>query len=230
MQRSAPRLARLLASAAVPVMLIAGCSSGPDSGSSKKASDGKPTDAGSASASPALPAAKYAKLPAACGSVTAKTVKQLVPKAKHAGGQAAQSSDATARGGCSWNGLDGYQYRWLDVGLQRFSPVVGIGSGDQQAVKQYADQIATAKAVKGATSGIVAGIGDATTVVTAEVSKDKEQYQEVTIITRTGNVVVVLSYNGAGFESARTPKAADLSKSAQTAARDVEASVAAANA
>jgi hypothetical protein len=209
-------------------MLIAGCSSGSDSGSSKKASDSKPSDSGSAS--PTLAAGKYAKLPDPCKSVTQKTVKQLVPKVKDAGGQDAKSSDTAARGGCSWNGLDGFQYRWLDVALQRFDPVAGVGSADEQAVKRYGEQVAVATAVKGTKSGAVAGLGDTATMFTASVTKDKEQYEEVTVVARTGNVVVVLSYNGAGFESAKTPKAADLQKGAQAAAKEAVAAVAAANA
>ncbi|WP_277035071.1 DUF3558 domain-containing protein [Actinacidiphila oryziradicis] len=232
MQRSAPRLARLLASAAVPVMLIAGCSSGSDSSSSKKASDGNPSVSGSASPSPSptLAAAKYTKLPDPCKSVTQKTVKQLVPKVKDTSGLAAKSSDATARGGCSWNGLDGFQYRWLDVAMQRFETVPGIGSAEEQAVKRYGEQVAAATATKGAKSGAVAGLGgDTATMVTAEVTKDKEQYQQVTVVTRTGNVVAVLSYNGAGMESAKTPKAADLQKGAKAAAKEAMASVSTTN-
>jgi hypothetical protein len=97
-------------------------------------------------------------------------------------------------------------------------------------VKRYEEQIAGAMAVEGAKSGPVAGLGDAATMVTAQVTKDKEQYREVTVVARTRNAVVILSYNGAGFESAKTPDAADIQKGAQTAAKEAVASVAAANA
>lgn len=231
MQRSAQRRARLLAcaaTAAVPVMLIAGCSG-------TKATTGSPASpsaaaSASASASPALAAAKYAALPEPCKAVTTKTVKVLVPKVKKVSGVAATSADPTARGGCSWNGLNGYQYRWLDVALQRFDSVAGIGSAESRAAKRYAEQVAETKAVKGATAAAAAGVGDAATVVTAKVTKDKEQYQDVTVIARTGNVVVILSYSGAGFETAKTPNAAGMQKAALTATREAVASIAAKNA
>ncbi|WP_405724449.1 DUF3558 family protein [Streptomyces sp. NBC_01537] len=233
MQRSAPRHARLLAcaaAAAVPVMLIAGCSS------TKTTTDGSPSvspsgsGSGSTSASPSLAAAEYAALPEPCKTISTKTVKALVPKVKDASGVAAKSTDPAARGGCSWNGLDGFQYRWLDVALQRFDSVAGIGSAESQAVKQYEELVTEAKAVKGATAAEATGLGDEATTVTAKVTKDKEQYQDVTVIARTGNVAVILTYNGAGFETAKTPKAADIEKDALTAAKEAVASVAAKNA
>ena len=231
MQRSAPHRTRLLAcaaAAAVPVMLIAGCSSTKTTTSDSPS--GPASGSAPASASPSLAAARYAALPEPCKAITTKTVKALVPKAKDASGVAAKSTDPAARGGCSWNGLDGFQYRWLDVALQRFDSVAGIGSAESQAVKRYEELVAEAKAVKGATATETAGLGDEATTVTAKVTKDKEQYEDVTVIVRTGNVTVILTYNGAGFETAKTPKAADIQKDALTAAKEAVASVAAKNA
>lgn len=235
MQRSAPHRTRLLAcaaAAAVPVMLIAGCSS--TNTNAKTTTDGAPSGSPSGSAtastSPSLAAAEYAALPEPCKAVTTKTVKALVPKVKDASGVAAKSTDPAARGGCSWNGLDGFQYRWLDVALQRFDSVAGIGSAETQAVKRYEELVTEAKAVKGATAAETAGLGDEATTVTAKVTKDKEQYEDVTVIARTGNVAVILTYNGAGFETAKTPKAAEIAKDALTAAKEAVASVAAKNA
>ena len=235
MQRSAPHRTRLLAcaaAAAVPVMLIAGCSS--TNTNTKTTTDGapsaSPSGSVSGSASPSLAAAEYAALPEPCKAVTTKTVKALVPKVKDVAGVAAKSTDPASRGGCSWNGLDGFQYRWLDVALQRFDSVAGIGSAESQAVKRYEELVTEAKAVKGATAAETAGLGDEATTVTAKVTKDKEQYEDVTVIARTGNVAVILTYNGAGFETAKTPKAADIQKDALTAAKEAVASVAAKNA
>jgi hypothetical protein len=231
MQRSAPHRTRLLAcaaAAAVPVMLIAGCSSTKTTTSDSPS--GPASGSTSASASPSLAAARYAALPEPCKAITTKTVKALVPKVKNASGAAAKSTDPAARGGCSWNGLDGFQYRWLDVALQRFDSVAGIGSAESQAVKRYEELVTGAKAVKGATATETAGLGDEATTVTAKVTKDKEQYEDVTVIVRTGNVAVILTYNGAGFETAKTPKAADIQKDALTAAKEAVASVAAKNA
>jgi hypothetical protein len=213
-------------------MLIAGCSS--TNTNAKTTTDGapsaSPSGSVSGSASPSLAAAEYAALPEPCKAVSTKTVKALVPKVKDASGVAAKSTDPAARGGCSWNGLDGFQYRWLDVALQRFDSVAGIGSAETQAVKRYEELVTEAKAVKGATAAEAAGLGDEATTVTAKVTKDKEQYEDVTVIARTGNVAVILTYNGAGFETAKTPKAAEIAKDALTAAKEAVASVAAKNA
>jgi hypothetical protein len=226
MHRSAPRIARVLACAAVPVLLAAGCSSGSDtSGKSSPSASGSART--SASAAPA--AAKFTKLPDPCTSVTQATVARLVPKAKSAAGTAAKSSDAAARGGCSWNGLDGYQFRWLDVALQRFDSTKGVGSGEEQAKQRFTEQAAAAARVQGATSTKADGVGDEATVVSAPVEKDKLHYQDETVIARTGNVVVILSHNGAGFEDAKTPGADQLMKDAIAAAKEAVASVATAN-
>jgi hypothetical protein len=153
----------------------------------------------------------------------------MVPKTKSTKGDATDSSDMDARGGCSWNGLDGYQYRWLAVSLQRFDSVPGIGSADAQSAKRYQEQVSEARAAKGSAARDTSGVADQATTVTAEVKKDKETYQEVTVVARTGNAVIVLDYNGAGFEDAKTPKAADLQKGAVSAAKETVAAVTAAN-
>ncbi|MFI9100021.1 DUF3558 domain-containing protein [Streptomyces fildesensis] len=225
MHRSAPRIARVLACAAVPVLLVAGCSSGSDSA---KKPDGAGSGKTSASAAPA--AAKFAKLPDACKSVTQATVGRLVPKVKSAAGTAAKSPVQDQRGGCSWNGLDGYQFRWLDVALQRFDSAGGVGSGEEQAKKRFTEQVAAAAQVKGATSVKADGVGDEATLVSALVEKDKLNYQDETVVARTGNVIVILSHNGAGFEGAKTPAADQLQKDALAAAKEAVASVTAANA
>ncbi|MYR12482.1 cytochrome P450 [Streptomyces sp. SID724] len=126
MHRSAPRLSRILACAAVPVMLVAaGCSS--DSGSDSKKNAGS-SSSGTPSAKPSEPtveAARFDDLPDPCGAIAKKTIKDLVPEAKKENGTAGRSNDLAARSSCSWNGLDdkgvdGSQYRWLDVGFTRF--------------------------------------------------------------------------------------------------------------
>lgn len=226
MHRSAPRIARVLACAAVPVLLAAGCSSGSDSSGKAPSPSGPATT----SASPAPAVVKFAKLPDPCKSLTRATVARLVPKAKSSAGTAAKSSDAEARGGCSWNGLDGYQFRWLDVALQRFDSTKGVGSGEEQAKQRFTEQVAAAAQLKGATSDRAAGVGDEATVVSAPVEKDKLRYQDETVIARTGNVIVILSHNGAGFEDAKTPAADQLMKDAIAAAKEAVASVTTANA
>lgn len=237
MHRSAPRLARLLACAAVPVTLVAACSSGSDSpkgqaGAQKAAPSASPSGSPTASASPDIAPAKYAQLPVACKAVGARTVASLVPKAKKRDGTPVTSGSTDERSGCSWNGLNGYQYRWLDVSLQRYDSVAGLGSAEAQATKRYSELVAAAKAAKGATSETLtaAGTWDTATAVTSRTTKDKEEYQDVTVVARSGNAVVALSYNGAGLEDAKTPKADGLRTNAVKAAKEAVVSVAAANA
>lgn len=238
MHRSAPRLTRILACAAVPVMLVvAGCSSD---------SDGKKDGASSSSAAPdatkteaAVAPAKFAELPDPCKSITAKTVKSLVPSAKNKSGTRGKSSDTAARGGCSWNGLDdngvkGSQYRWLDVGFTRFASDQALGSGADRAEADYTKQVAKAQAAEDAKKLVTApapagSIGEVATTVTYDLAKTGEDFKYATVIARTGNVVVTVNYNGAGYAGAKTPSASDILKGAEKAAKEAVAAVAAAN-
>ncbi|WLQ34516.1 DUF3558 domain-containing protein [Streptomyces castrisilvae] len=236
MHRSAPRLTRILACAAVPVMLVvAGCSSD---------SDGKKDADASASASPqvtksepTVEAAKFAELPDPCSSVAAKTVKSLVPSAKSKNGTRGKSSDSSARGSCSWNGLadkgvKGSQYRWLDVGFTRFASDQTLGSGAARAGEDFTKQVGKTEATDGAKnvkSEPVTGIGDQATKVTYDQSKADEDFRYTTIVARTGNVVVVVNYNGAGYAGSKTPTAETILKGATMAVKDAVAAVADAN-
>ncbi|WP_406451317.1 DUF3558 domain-containing protein [Streptomyces sp. NBC_00876] len=236
MHRSAPRLTRILACAALPVMLVvAGCSSDSDS---KKDADSSASAAPDATKSEASVApAKFDELPEPCKSITAKTVKSLVPSAKSKNGTRGRTSDSAARGSCSWNGLDdngvkGSQYRWLDVGFTRFTSDQALGSGAARAGEDFVKQVTKAKSAEGAKkleSAPVSSIGDQATKVTYDLAKTGEDFEYATIIARTGNVVVTLTYNGAGYAGAKTPSASDILKGAEKAAREAVASVAAAN-
>lgn len=214
MHRSAPRLSRILACAAVPVMLVvAGCSS--DSGDKKESGSSESSASPSASkkAEPTVEPAKFAALPDPCKSITKKTVTSLVPSAKSKNGTAAKSSDITSRAGCSWNGLDdngvkGSQYRWLDVGFTRFESDQALGSGAKRAQQDFAKQVDKAKATEGAKKVVeapAAGIGDQASTIAYDLSKTGEDFKYVTVVTRTENVVITLTYNGAGYAGAKTP-------------------------
>ncbi|MFI5631308.1 DUF3558 family protein [Streptomyces sp. NPDC051664] len=237
MHRSASRLTRILACAAVPVMLVvAGCSS--DSGS-KKESDGSSSSAPDAKKSAAAVAqAKFAELPDPCKAISAKTITSLVPKAKSKAGSPATSSDTSARAGCSWNGLDdngvkGSQYRWLDVGFTRFDSDQALGSGAKRAEDDLTKQLAKTRTAEGAkkiTEAPVSGIGEEATKVTYDLTKTGEDFKYATIVARTGNVVVTLTYNGAGYAGAKTPSGADILKDAERATKEAVAAVADANA
>jgi hypothetical protein len=232
-RRTAPRLAGLLACAVVPAMVTAGCSSGPgdgSGGSDSGATTGTGKTAG-ATAAPAVAPATYATLPLSCRTVTRSTVTALVPKARTAGGTESKSSDIQSRGGCSWtgNGKDGYQYRWLSVTLQRFDNSAQLGSAQTQAKERYADQVRQLGKVPGATTAEVAGIGDEAASVGARATVAKVTSQNATLVTRTGNVILIVEFNGAGLEGKKNPSAQTVQSGAQRAAKDVVAAVAAAN-
>ncbi|MFJ2115955.1 DUF3558 domain-containing protein [Streptomyces sp. NPDC087850] len=229
MQRSASRLTRILACAAVPVMLVvAGCSS--DSGDKSEA-DGASTSP-SAAPSPTVAPAKFAGLPEACKTISRKTVESLVPKAK--GGTAGKSSDLTTRGSCSWNGLDdngvkGSQYRWLDISLMRYDSDVTLGSGAERADEYYTKEVSGAQGTEGAKDLKTApgtGIGDKSTTVTYTLTKSKSDFAYATVVARTENVVVTLNYNGAGLAGAKSPTVAEMTKDAVKTAEEAVASIA----
>ncbi|MEV7420051.1 DUF3558 domain-containing protein [Streptomyces sp. NPDC089919] len=240
MHRSASRLSRILACAAVPVILAAaGCSS--DSGSDSasdggKQSGGSVSSAPTAKATPELEKVAFGKLPEPCKTVTQKTVERLVPEAKDADGTAAKSNDLSSRATCSWNGLDedglkGSSYRWLAVSMARYDSHETLGSGNKRATEQYAKQVEAAKTADGAQNvktQTAAGIGDEATTVTSTAKKQVDFFNQ-TIVARTQNVVVTLDYNGASYEGAKAPDAAKLLQDAIAAAKEAVASVAAAN-
>lgn len=239
MHRSAPRLTRILACAAVPVMLVvAGCSSD-SAGDSKKDSSSSSSASSSDVQKPATVApAKYSKLPEPCKTISAKTIEQLVPKTKVKSGTAGKSTDIANRGSCSWNGLDdngvkGSQYRWLDVSFLRYESESSLGiSGEKRAENSYAKEISKAKSVEGAKkvrSSPAAGLGEVATAVGYDLEKTGEDFTYATVVARTGNVVITLTYNGTGYAGAKSPSASDLMKDAMTASKEAVASVTAAN-
>ncbi|MEE1798202.1 MULTISPECIES: DUF3558 domain-containing protein [unclassified Streptomyces] len=229
MHRSASRLTRILACAAVPVMLaVAGCSS--DSGDK---SDADNSTTPSRAPSPTVAPAKFSALPDACKTVSGKTVDSMVPKAKVKGGTEGKSSDVATRGSCSWNGLDdkgvkGSQYRWLDVSLMRYDSDTTLGSGAKRAGEYYTKELAsaqgteTAKDVKTAPG---AGIGNEASTITYTLKKSDANFSYATVVARTENVVITLTYNGTGYAGAKSPSVADLSKDAVSAAKEAVAAV-----
>ncbi|MFJ1897737.1 DUF3558 domain-containing protein [Streptomyces sp. NPDC088115] len=236
MHRSAPRLTRILACAAVPVMLVvAGCSSDSDSGKDEASASSPAPEATKTEAKVAD--ARFAALPDPCKSITAKTVKSLVPAAKDKKGTQGRSSDTAARGSCSWNGLDdngvkGSQYRWLDTGFTRFASDQALGSGADRAGDDLKKQIAKVEATEGAKKLVtapVSGIGEQATLITYDLEKTSEDFRYATVVARTGNVVVTLTYNGAGYAGSKTPSAEKITAGAKSGARDAVAAVAAAN-
>lgn len=225
MLRTRPRHTRLLAcaAAAIPVVLLAGCSS--DSGDGGSAESSK---SATAEASPTVAPAKYRTLPKPCKTVSEDTIEKIVPKAKAKSGTPGRSSDLSTRSTCSWHGLDGYQYRWLDVSLQRFDSDPTLGSGAERAKDFFTKQVDSIEGTAGAknlATGKAAGVGDAATTVRYDLKKGHDQFKNQTVVVRTANVVITLNYNGAGYEDGKTPDAKKLLQGAETAAKQVVSAV-----
>ncbi|MCM2394012.1 DUF3558 domain-containing protein [Streptomyces albipurpureus] len=251
MHRTAPRLARILACAAVPVMLVAsGCSSDSDGKpKAEKSQKSEKTDkAGSSGGAalatpesekkPAVAPVKFTKLPEACRSLKPKTIEKLVPSTKAKAGTPGRSTDLLTRGSCSWNGLDdngvkGSQYRWLDVSFLRFESDAALGtSGKQRAQEAYTKEVAKNRATTGAKNvkaAPSAGVGEEATALSYQLRKTGEDFSYVTIVTRTDNILITLTYNGTGYAGAKPPAVADLLKDAVPAVKETVTSVTAAN-
>lgn len=236
MHRPAQRLTRILACAAVPVMLVAaGCSSDDSSGTDDAQKD-KPASSSAASA-PAVEKAAYSTLPEACSTLSKKTLKDLVPDADSLKGKTGKSDDTASRATCSWNsldnkGVDGSQFRWLHVSLMRFDSDEALGSGAERAEKYYAKQIADAKATEDAkevAAEPVSGTGDAATVVSYELKKKEGTFKQQSLVTRVENVVVTVDYNGAGLAGQSSPKTEGLVEDATKAGKEAVAAVTKAN-
>ncbi|MCX5170710.1 DUF3558 domain-containing protein [Streptomyces antibioticus] len=233
-------LNRVVAAAlAVPVMVLAGaCSSdsGSDSGSGNGTQGAATASEGAASAAPTVQAAAYAALPDSCRTLSKKTLKDLVPKGGTSGKEGT-SSDTAARASCSWssldnNGVDGSQFRWLNVSLLRFESDQAGGTGEAQARTYYAKQVKDAQNVSGAKNTKtepLAGTGDEATVVRYDLKKKEGAFKQQTVVALVENVVVTLDYNGAGLAGDETPKADTLTTAAKKAAKEVVASVRSAN-
>ncbi|GAA1932563.1 DUF3558 family protein [Streptomyces sodiiphilus] len=226
MDRTVSRLAvRALAWAAVPVLLVAGCSS--DTGGSGTPDEQAPAPA------PSQPA-KYTGLPDPCSTVGADTVGEVVPEADQEGGQALNSKDTTSSGTCLWNGLDGYQFRSLTVSLKRFDSDTALGHGDERAADYLRQQVAEITGdeenseVEDAPWG---GAGDEAHTLAYTVTKsgdddeDGQEYRQHRVVARTANVVVTVDYSGAGFEDAKTPGAEDIQEAAEAVAEEAVAAV-----
>lgn len=224
MRTTASRIVRGITIAAVPVLMV-GCSASSDPGTG--AAKPKP----SKSASPTLAPARFTGLPAPCKVLSKDTVRELVPKAKSLSGDTAKSSDLDSRAGCSWNGLDGFQYRWLEVSFRRSDSVQGVGSAETQARTAYTQLKASAATPDGLEKGqtaairVVPDLGQESQLVSALVKRDGDDYRDATVVARKENVVVTVSYNGAGFEDSKVPGAKEIEQGAVKAARAALAAV-----
>ncbi|MFE6403188.1 DUF3558 domain-containing protein [Streptomyces alboflavus] len=247
-QRQRQRLTRVLVgAAAVPVILFASaCSSdsGSDgdkkdsgSGASASASGGSEGSAGSGGKAATVEKAAFAKLPEPCATLSKKTLGDLVPATKNKAGKTGTSDDVSTRGNCTWdsldnNGVDGSQFRWLRVSLNRFESDQSLGSGAKRAQGNFTKQVTDAQAAKdakGVKTTPVPGVGDQATLVSYDVKKEKDTFKQQTLVARVENAVVTVDYNGAGLAGDKSPDEASLAKDTQKAAKEAVAAVAAAN-
>ncbi|MEU7426991.1 hypothetical protein ACGFX8_32930 [Streptomyces sp. NPDC048362] len=168
---------------------------------------GRQAPAQSPSASESATAAKaYAGAPAPCSSVPAAIVKSLVPGAKTAGKEI-PSTDDKLRRTCSWNALEGYDYRWLDVSFE-------ITASDDAARKEYQQRVGEKSG-----GGSVPGLGDSAYSVVNLTTEDKQQTREGVVMARVSNALVIVTYNGSDFETKKAPGTDEINKGAIKAAK-----------
>lgn len=169
---------------------------------------GQKTSSQSSSADPSSTAAAkaYGAAPTPCTSVPVATLKSLVPGAKTAGKEI-PSTDPKLRRTCSWNALQGYDYRWLDVSFE-------ISASDQEAKQEYQQRV-TEKSGGGA----VPGLGDSAYSVVNLTTEDKQQTREGVVVVRVSNALVIVTYNGSDFETKKAPGTDEINTGAIKAAR-----------
>ncbi|WP_232265482.1 hypothetical protein [Streptomyces pactum] len=145
---------------------------------------------------------RYSEPPAdPCAALPAKTVDTLVPGAKP-DGTPRRAKDAVRRTSCSWNALDGYDYRWLDISYTILSAPGGRPAGG---------------APKGAEP--VEGLGDSATIREHLTTEDDQQIREAVVTVQLENAVITATYNGSDFEDGSAPGAEEIREGALTAAR-----------
>ncbi|MEO3753537.1 DUF3558 domain-containing protein [Streptomyces sp. B6B3] len=216
--RTAPRVvARSLAWAALPVLLVAGCTGSPPE-------DDNADDQQAESAAPTPEPVRFSTLPDPCSTVGGDTIEEVVPKAEPKSGETLSSNDTSASGACLWSGLDDYQFRSLTVSLRRFDSDPAIGSGDERAAGYLADvvgEIGADDANTEVAEAQLADLGDEATSIGFEVVKesdgDDQRYRQQRAVSRVGNIVVTVDYSGAGFEGADMPSADRVRENAETA-------------
>jgi hypothetical protein len=172
-----------------------------DTGSSSGSAQ-SPSSAPSATAQPTT----YTSAPAPCTAIPEKTITSLVPKAKTAGKEI-PSTDSELRRTCSWNALDGYDYRWLDVSFEIMRSEEAARTSYQQRTEEKDG------------GGAVPGLGDAAYSHVGLSTEDKQQSREGMVLVRVANALVVVNYSGSDFDSGKAPATDEINKGAIQAAR-----------
>ncbi|MET9903919.1 hypothetical protein [Streptomyces sp. NPDC006446] len=171
----------------------------------------KTTDSASAPSTSAA-TKTYAASPAPCDGIPDATIKSLVPGAKTAGQEIA-STDKAVRRTCSWNALQDFDYRWLDVSYE-------IKASDAAAEKAYKDRLADKSG-----GGAVPGLGDSAYSVVNLSTEDKQQTREGVVIVQASNALVIITYNGSDFETKKAPGTGEINKGAIKAAKEATAAL-----
>ena len=129
--------------------------------------------------------AAYAKLPEPCEVLSKKTLTELVPKGVKSGKEGT-SDDAATRGNCSWNsldnnGVDGSQFRWLNVGCCVSSRTRHRGRAKKLASEYFTKHAEDARSVDGREEHQVAaadeGWATAATLVTLRPEEEGRHLQ-----------------------------------------------------
>lgn len=174
----------------------------------------------SGQASPSAPSAPstqaaprtYESAPAPCAALAATTITSLVPGAKKAGREI-PSTDTRERRTCSWNALQEYDYRWLDVSFE-------IMRSDRAAQASYEERVRDDDG-----GGAVPGLGDGAYSVVELVTEDGQETREGTVVARASNALVVVTYNGSDFETRKAPGTDEINKGAIRAAKEAVAAL-----
>jgi hypothetical protein len=199
----------------VAVLACAGwaLTSGPETPSADERAAGREpvTQSASGPSTTAVPKT-YDTAPAPCASLAKGTVGSLVPGAR-AAGKEIPSSDSDARRTCSWNALDGYDYRWLDVSFE-------IMDSEEEAERSYQGRVAEKKG-----GGAVPGLGDAAYSVVNLTTEDDQETREGVVLARSDNALVVVTYNGSDFETKEAPSTDEINKGAIKAAKEAMAAL-----
>lgn len=227
MHRITPRLARRAACAAValPVLLVAGCSS--DSGSEEPSGSSS-----SASASPGGEQADaYKKLSNPCKTVAEKTIEDVVSGTDDTSGENLPSSDTDSYGACLWSGASGdidAEYRALTVSLKRYDSDASLGSGAEQAERYFQQELESARTAenhKKPEEKKISGVGQAAVAVTYETEKKDDTYRATRVVVRDENVVLSIDYEGTGFEDADPPSRDEVRKNAEKVAKEATGAI-----
>ena len=221
--RHSRRLARALAAATVPVLLLTGCLPGSDS---DDGGDDKASGAPESSSAPSPAPVKFKSLPDPCTSIAKKTVKDTVPGAKKSG-KKLKSANEDRYNGCLWTGLQDYDYRSLTVSFHRFDSETATTSGDKRArqhAAQQQDAVAANDAHKDVKESKLSGVGDKATGIsydtTKKNAKKSEDYREHRVVVLSSNVVITVDYSAAGFEDAKKPSVDTVRKAAEKVAKE----------